>query len=200
MSSRVSFFLAITHPGVYRSRFAGRPLYSINVRGYQMHLEQKQYQIELIDSEAKVYPVVLMCEARYWDEDGFSKRTCKISTTILGKEINGSDHDFFAAFCRVREQLEEEGLMPMCYGASRNVFPSGMLRDMFDGILAYRLVMGQRVGRGDSVSIFERGPDLEPVSVQVQATFYRHWFESTWSKSAAEHALGADSPVSSLYS
>jgi hypothetical protein len=69
-----------------------------------------------------------------------------------------------------------------------------MLRDMADGLQAYRLVMGQRVGRGDAVSIFDMGPDIEPVSVQVQANFYRQWIESTWSMAAAEQALGADSP------
>jgi len=159
-----------------------------------MSSKQQQFQIELIDSRDTRYPVALMCESSYWSQGEFSKHSCTISIAIRGKQISCSDRDFFEAFCRVRERLENEGLIPLCYGASRNVFPSGMLRDMADGLQAYRLVMGQRVGRGDAVSIFDMGPDIEPVSVQVQANFYRQWIESTWSKAAAEQALGADSP------
>lgn len=152
----------------------------------KMSSKQQQFQVELTDSQGMRYPVTLMCEATYWREGEFSKRNCTISMAIRGKQISCSDRDFFEAFCRVREGLENEGLIPLCYGASRNVFPSGMLRDMADGLRAYRLVMGQRVRRGDGVSIFDMGPDIEPVSVQVQAEFYRQWIESTWSKAAAE--------------
>jgi hypothetical protein len=141
-----------------------------------------------------------MCESSYWSEGEFSKRSCRISTAILGKQISCSDRDFFEAFCRVRERLESDGLIPLCYGASKNVFPSGMLRDMANGLRAYRLIMGQCTRRGDGVSIFDIGPDVEPVSVQDQAEFYRQWLESPKSEPAAEQALGADSPVSSLYS
>jgi hypothetical protein len=73
-------------------------------------------------------------------------------------------------------------------------FPSGMLRDMGRWPRAYRLVMGQHAGRDDGVSIFDTGADVEPVSVQDQAEFHRHWLESPKSQPAAEQALGADSP------
>lgn len=78
----------------------------------------------------------------------------------------------------MREQLEKVELYPVCYGASRNVFPSGMCRDMGNGLRAYRMKIGSRVGRGDLVSIFDSGPDVEPTSVQSQREFFDTWLNS----------------------
>lgn len=42
--------------------------------------------------------------------------------------------DFFDAFAQVRSRLWEREILPLCYGASRNVFPSAMARDMGGGM------------------------------------------------------------------
>lgn len=123
-------------------------------------------------------PATLNCEAKYWDEGAFSYRVCRIILRYDESEIEASDGDFFDAFCGVREQLEKVGLTPLCYGASRNVYPSGMCRDMGDGLQAYRMQMGQRVGKDALVSIFASGRDVDPVSVEVQKEFFNRWLGS----------------------
>lgn len=64
---------------------------------------------------------------------------CKLTCTYRGKMIEAEAPDFFEALCLIRRQLEREGLIPFCYGASLNVYPSAMARDMGAGLKAYRM-------------------------------------------------------------
>ncbi len=143
-----------------------------------MEVKNRYYEIQLADESGTVIPAKVACEARYWNEGEFSRRVCRITLRYNDSEIECSDRDFFEAFCRVREQLEKVNLMPLCYGASRNVFPSGMQRDMGDGLGAYKLQVGRKTGKGDGVSIFDFGSDVAPVSVEVQERFFKDWLES----------------------
>jgi hypothetical protein len=88
------------------------------------------------------------------------------------------DEDYFEAFCRIREKLEADGIRPFCYGANRNVYPSGMSRDMGGGLMAYKLTLGQPSRSADLVNIFIVGLDVEPVSVSEQREFYLSWVAS----------------------
>lgn len=74
----------------------------------------------------------------------------------------------------VRLQLEPENLIPVCYGASLDVFPSGMCRDMSGGLSAYRLKLRKSPDREDLVRIFETGPDVKPVTVDDQRNFFEN--------------------------
>jgi len=69
-------------------------------------------------------------------------------------------------------------LLPFCYGASLNVFPSGMSRDMGLGLKAYRLTKGHQAFNKDLVSIFDAGPDVIPSFVVNQKEYYEDWIES----------------------
>lgn len=86
--------------------------------------------------------------------------------------------DFFDAFAQVRRRLWERKILPLCYGASRNVFPSTMSRDMGGGVKAYRLTLGQHAKREDLVFLFDTGPDIEPVTPEEQEEFYERWVAS----------------------
>lgn len=141
-------------------------------------VKEEQFEIQLSDLKGAGFPAILECESRHWDEGGFSHRVCRITLRYGTEKIEASDRDYFEAFCRVREQLEIVGLIPMCYGASRNVFPSGMCRDMGGGLQAYRMKMGSRARREDLVSIFDSGADVDPVSVARQKEFFDEWLES----------------------
>jgi len=103
-------------------------------------------------------------------------RSCRVTCGYRGKEIHGEARDYFDALCQIRTMLEKEGLLLFCHGASLNVFPSGMARDMGQGLKAYRLEMG-RPGR-DLVGIFESGPDVNPSSVERQRAFWTDWLAS----------------------
>lgn len=143
-----------------------------------MYVKESHFEIRLSDGAGTSIPVTLNCEAKYWDEGGLSHRVCRIILRFDESEIQASDGDFFDAFCGVREQLEKVELTPLCYGASRNVYPSGMCRDMGDGLKAYRMRIGQRGSSDDVVSIFDSGPDVDPVSVKAQKEFYYRWLSS----------------------
>lgn len=105
--------------------------------------------------------------------DGY-RLTCR----YRGKEIQVEAPDFFAALQAVRLQLEGERLIPFCYGASLNVYPSGMARDMGRGLKAYTTTLGQAARRADLVDIFAESPDVVPSLVAAQDSFWKDWLAS----------------------
>lgn len=105
-------------------------------------------------------------------------RECRLVFKYRDKTIEEDASDYFKAFCRVRERLEEENLRPVCYGASLNVYPSGLCRDMGAGLKAYRMTVGKQARITDLVGIFESGPDVTPVSVTEQREFFESWLNS----------------------
>jgi len=103
---------------------------------------------------------------------------CVLACTYRGKTISAEASDFFEALCAIRRQLEADGLIPFCYGASLNVFPSGMARNMGAGLKAYRLKQGIHARPADLVGIFDEGPDVVPSHVGPQTQFYKDWIAS----------------------
>lgn len=93
-----------------------------------------------------------------------------ISLTCERGALFGQGTDYFEAFCRIREQLEEWQVRPLCYGASRDRFPSGMACDMGEGLKAYKIQVGAHAS--DLAPIFDEGTDVEPVTVTEQREFY----------------------------
>ena len=103
---------------------------------------------------------------------------CRLRCFYRGKQIEAAATDFFAALCYVREKLAEEGLIPFCYGASLNVYPSGVGRDMGRGLKAYRFKIGHHAGIADLVDIFAEGADVIPASVENQHQHWQEWLAS----------------------
>jgi hypothetical protein len=99
-----------------------------------------------------------------------STRTCTIELTCERGESRGQGRDYFDAFCRIREQLEEWGFRPLCYGAARDRFPSGMARDMGEGLKVDKMRIGAQAS--DLAPIFDEGKGIEPVTVAEQRAFY----------------------------
>lgn len=73
---------------------------------------------------------------------------------------------------------EKESLLPLCYGASLNVFPSRMAHEMSSGLKAYRLTSCEQARRVDLVEIFDQGHDVIPSTVEGQRAFYQAWLLS----------------------
>jgi len=129
------------------------------------------------DSSGTKKPARVSGDARHWSEGGFSRRECRLTLSYASGDLQGVGTDFFEAFCRIREQLANSGIFPVCYGASRTVYPSGMARDMGAGLKAYRLHMGRQAQSDDLVHIFDSGPDVEVATVEAQKTFAEAWFD-----------------------
>lgn len=86
--------------------------------------------------------------------------------------------DYFEALRLIRRQFEEDGLRLCCAGARRDVWASGMQRDMGGGLTAYVLSLPRIAARPAEVSIFEPAP-LELVATVVdQERFFESWWNS----------------------
>ncbi len=103
---------------------------------------------------------------------------CRIQIKYRDDIIEEEASDYFEALCRVRQKLAKEYLIPFCYGASLNVFPSGMARDMGAGIKAYKLTMGKNAKMSDLVGIFDEGPDVIPATVENQRAYFEDWLKT----------------------
>lgn len=136
-------------------------------------MEPERRPVTLISSDGGTVPG----EFLLWEESPNDTDQVRLAVSFSGEEIVREANEFFSALCSIRTALEAMGLMPRCYGSSRNVYPSGMSRGMGAGDKAYRLYPGQSGRSSDIVDIFEDGPDVDPVSVQIQEAYYRAWFE-----------------------
>jgi hypothetical protein len=103
---------------------------------------------------------------------------CVLTLTHQGRVHTAEASDYFEALCRVREVLEQDGARLLCYGASRDVYPSGMARDMGSGLRAYRTSMGHRASGSDLMDIFATGPDVQPATVEEQRRYRDEWLVS----------------------
>src|SRR5690349_1840919 len=70
-----------------------------------------------------------------------SDDTLSLSFQYGDRVVTGTGPECWSALCALRRDLEQDGSRLVCYGASRNVYPSGMSRDMGRGDHAYRLEM-----------------------------------------------------------
>ena len=125
------------------------------------------HTISLVGGEDKE-TATLTCEGNGID------RTCQITFRYRDRVIVERAENYFRALCQVRLQLEPEGLVPFCYGASLDIYPTGMCSDMAAGLVAYRVIPGKgRLGSGETVRIFDSGPDIIPSTVAKQRMYCR---------------------------
>ena len=103
---------------------------------------------------------------------------CSITIAYRGKTLQADGADYFKAFQEIRGLMEADRLIPFCYGASLNVYPSGMSRDMAQGVVAYRTALGRSTTREELVRIFDEGADVIPSYVAQQREFHEKWLQS----------------------
>jgi len=89
-----------------------------------------------------------------------------------------SGEDFFEALKQLRLDLEKTDARLYCFGASENVYSSGMQRSMGPAVLAYKMRIGSPALRQDIVSIFEADETVVPSTVEQQERFHRRWIAS----------------------
>jgi hypothetical protein len=128
-----------------------------------------QYKLSLIGGHVD--------ETALFTEEG-SAGKCRLTCEYRGNTLSSEAADFFEALCNIRVELEKEGLIPFCYGASLNVYPSAMAREMSSGKTAYRIEIGKQATRQNLVRVFEQGPDIIPAPVLRQKEFFNEWLSS----------------------
>lgn len=107
-------------------------------------------------------------------------------TCLYSVEVNVNGHirigtsreGFFDALRNVRKDLEKDGMLLCCFGASENVYPSGMQLSMGSAILAYKNTLGQPALRKDIVNIFDTDDSVKPSTVEQQKMFHERWGQS----------------------
>lgn len=102
--------------------------------------------------------------------------TCWLLLVAEDIKETSTSTDYFEAFAIIRKRLARRGIFPLCYGASRNVWPSAMAREMGQGLKAYKLKLGEP-GR-EIVEIFSTGTDIDSVTPEEQKSFASQWFQS----------------------
>jgi hypothetical protein len=113
---------------------------------------------------------------------------CQVTLRYRDELFEAKASDFFEAFCKIRLQLEPKGLIPFCYGASLDVYPSGICRSMGTGMKAYRITHGRHALLTDLVSIFDSGSDVIPSSVANQKENFQAWLQSLRPKDPSTQA------------
>jgi len=110
-------------------------------------------------------------------EDG-RRLWCSVRVRGPGFDQEARSDDCFEALLRVRETLEPAGWRLLVWGASVDVWPSGMARDMGAGLWAYRMRYGSPASSQDAVGVFDTGPEVIPCTVSEQAAYYAGWLAS----------------------
>lgn len=101
----------------------------------------------------------------YWAKRGWRKRTSHVMELSHnnGQTFIGRDrYDYFGAMLDLRLSLEQHGILLMCIGARRDVWPSGMQRDMGQGLCAT-----QRNWNGMNVSYESIFEEIAPEDVAL---------------------------------
>ncbi|MBZ9658513.1 hypothetical protein LB523_05605 [Mesorhizobium sp. ESP-6-4] len=124
---------------------------------------------------------------------------CRLTCSYRNKVIAAEEDDYFEALCQIRNQLEVEGLLPFCYGASANVFPEGTVTEMSRGLVVCKVKTGERPKKSDLVNIFDDGYDVMPVFVSMQQKFWDSWLASLPRSQDPEIANSTDGATHSLW-
>jgi len=106
-------------------------------------------------------------------------RGFRLTATMAGRDqIAVEAGDAFSALLQLRRLLEDAGVLIRCAGARRDVWASGMQRDMGEGLRAYVLSLPRRAERPPSVDILEPTPAELAASVAEQEQFVKQWQQS----------------------
>lgn len=92
--------------------------------------------------------------------------------------VSATDRDFFECLIKIRIILLQRGFYVLCNGARKDVYPSGMQRDMGKAIKAYQMKLGQDVQSSDKVRIFEECSESLVTTPEEQKIFFQQWLLS----------------------
>jgi len=100
-----------------------------------------------------------------------------------GRMLSASGSDYFACLVSIRRELEAEGIVVCCQGARKDVWPSGMARDMAAGLQAYVLTIGRTPLRHELVAIFDPADRKLIGTVAEQERYFKLWWSSPRARS-----------------
>jgi hypothetical protein len=108
----------------------------------------------------------------YFPDDGI--RVISLELKVPGFDsIAVREYDLLECLLSVRRRLDQMGVKILCWGARRDVWPSGMQRDWSGGLMACRL--GDR-NQLDERSIFSPATADTVATVDEQRQFVENWY------------------------
>ena len=72
------------------------------------------HRISLINSDGELLDATVELGCKDWNEGGCRRTECRIKLTWGSGQIECIDFQFFESFKRIREQLAEQDLLPLC--------------------------------------------------------------------------------------
>ena len=127
----------------------------------------------ILDAELVSYP-------RY--RSFFRAGACCVELQIDGVgKFSGKSHDYFEALIAIRRELEAKQIRLLCWGARKDVWASGMQRDMGAGMTAYQL-LEDGTNNPDARSIFEYASPETVGTVDEQKANAEAWYQKARGK------------------
>ena len=114
-------------------------------------------------------------------EERVNGRAYQVIIKYKNDTFFAEETDWFRALQNLRRQFEKRKIELLCNGSRKEIWPSGMSRDMGGGKMAYICEPG-KPGIG-SVDIFETSPDIKYSTVDEQEKYIKNWFDSLGKKS-----------------
>ncbi len=137
-------------------------------------VEQYTEKVELVLNDGSRSPADLNIEVR----EEASRAFYAVTLELNGKTVAGqSKEGLFDALRKLRMTLEKDKVLLHCFGASENVYPSGM-QVSFGGTKAYRMRLGAPALLKDIVDIFASDDSVRPSTVEQQEKFRERWLAS----------------------
>jgi hypothetical protein len=130
--------------------------------------------VDIVTSDGKI----VAGEFTLWEEAPDDPDHVRVDLRFADEGVTAVADTFFDALAEIRKVIENKGLRPRCFGASRDVYPSPMIRSMGSGDKAYRLRLGCPAKTEDLVPIFASDPEIIVTSVEGQEEFYQKWPKS----------------------
>ena len=122
----------------------------------------------ILDAELVYYP-------RY--QSFLRAGACWIELQLDGVgRFSEKSNDYFGAFNQIRRKLEAKQIRLLSWGARRDVWPSGMQRDMGAGLTAYQL-LEDGTNNPDARSIFEYAGPETIGTVDEQKANAEKWYQ-----------------------
>jgi hypothetical protein len=111
-------------------------------------------------------------EIYYHRIDDYSCDWNLVFISPVTKKFETTNSDMFECLIDLRQELARHSYRPLCNGARKDVYPSGMCRDMAGGNAAYIMRIGQSANLEDLVNIFDYAEPNLIATVEEQLSFY----------------------------
>jgi hypothetical protein len=137
---------------------------------------KQTHLVKVLFADGRVSDAELVSFAKYRSET-YAGATClEVQIQNVGS-FSTESHNYFEAFINLRRELELLQIKVLCFGARKDVWASGMQRDMGAGLSAY-LLSAKGEGRKPEQSIFDYAPPETIGTVGEQQKYAESWLNA----------------------